>query len=381
MALISDSWKNDILIVLIASLTLLYLFLKNRYSYWEHKGFKTLPGVSYIFGHFKGPLSQKVFAGDFIKRLYDSTNEPFIGIYGLLRPILLVRDPELIRSIMIKDFSHFDERNVHCNEDYDPLSGHLFALPGQKWRNLRSKLTPTFTSGKLKAMFSTLLESGSSLQGQLESSADKNEVIDVRNIAANYTTNVIFSVGFGIDADAITDPNSEFREFGRKIFKPSFYNAIRTFLFNFAPKLMSFIRMKTVDADFEDFMFAVVRQNLEYREKNNVVRKDFFQLLIQLRNTGTVQLDDQWETVIKADESQKSLTINEIAAQTFIFFAAGFETSSTTLSFCLYELAKNQEIQQRVHEEIDRVLAEHGGELTYESLAEMKYLGWCFDGQ
>lgn len=128
MALISDSWKIDMFALLIAALTLLYLFLKNRYSYWEHKGFRTLSGVSYIFGHFKGPLSQKVFAGDFIKRLYDSTNEPFVGIYGLLRPILLVRDPELIRSILIKDFSHFDERNVHCNEDYDPLSGKLRIL-------------------------------------------------------------------------------------------------------------------------------------------------------------------------------------------------------------------------------------------------------------
>lgn len=100
-----------------------------------------------------------------------------------------------------------------------------------------------------------------------------------------------------------------------------------------------------------------------------------------MRNSGTVQLDDEWETVIKADESQKTFTLNEMAAQTFVFFAAGFETSSTTLSYCLYELSKAPEIQQRVHDEIDRVLTQHNGQITYESISEMKYLESCIDGK
>lgn len=95
--------------------------------------------------------------------------------------------------------------------------------------------------------------------------------------------------------------------------------------------------------------------------------------------TGTVQLDDQWSTVIKAD-NQKTMTEDEIVSQTVLFFIAGFETSSTTLSFCLYEIAKNAEIQNRVHDEIDRVLKEHNGQITYESLGECKYLSQCIDG-
>lgn len=101
---------------------------------------------------------------------------------------------------------------------------------------------------------------------------------------------------------------------------------------------------------------------------------------MQLRNSGTVQLDDQWETVIKTDEKHKKMTLNEICAQTFVFFAAGFETSSSTLSFCLYELAKNHKIQQRVHEEIDQILGQHDGKITYESVLKMKYLETCIEG-
>lgn len=380
MVLITESWIIDASMLLIGVATLVYFYAKRTYTYWERKGFKYLPDFNYIFGHFQSTLTAKEFSGDFITRIYRSTTEPFIGIYSILRPILVVRDPELIRSIIIKDFQYFSDRDVHCNEDYDPLSGTLFAVSGQKWKNLRGKLSPAFTSGKLKAMFSTLLDCGSTLQCHLDKYADKGHLLDVRDVAARHTTNVIASVGFGIDVDTVSNPNHDFRAIGRQIFEPNLTNSFRWFLFFFAPKVMSFLRFKICNSNVEKFIRSIVKHNLEYREKNNINRKDFFQLLIQLRNTGSVQLDDQWETVIKADESHKTLSIDEMAAQSFVFFAAGFETSSTTLSFCMYEMAKNPDIQQRVHEEIDRILEVHNGKITYDAVSDMKYLEACFDG-
>lgn len=94
----------------------------------------------------------------------------------------------------------------------------------------------------------------------------------------------------------------------------------------FFPKMMALLRIKVVDESVEKFILSVVKQNLDYREKNNVTRKDFFQLLIQIRNTGSVQLDDEWKTTIKGDGSQKALSLNEIAAQVFVFFEAGKRT-------------------------------------------------------
>lgn len=50
------------------------------------------------------------------------------------------------------------------------------------------------------------------------------------------------------------------------------------------------------------------------------------------------------------------------------------------MSNCLFEMAKNPEIQRKVHEEIDRVLEASGSkELTYDKLAELKYLDQCID--
>lgn len=380
MALLTSSWKLDFVALCVALFTVLYLFVRRTYSYWERRGFATVPDASQIFGHFKNSLLQKEYVGNLAMRLYKSTNEPFVGIYSILRPVLLIRDPELVQTILIKDFPNFMDRGVYSNAKTDPLSGHLFSLPGQPWKTLRGKLSPTFTSGKLKAMFSTLINCGSSLQSFLENVAKEGKLLDTRDLAARHTTNVIASVGFGIDVDTIAEPNNEFRKYGRKIFEPNVMNAIRFFLKFIAPEVMEALPMKSHDAKVEEFFRSVVKQNLEHREKNNVTRKDFFQLLIQLRNTGTVQLDDQWETVIKADDNQKTLTEDEILAQTFVFFGAGFETSSTTLSFCLYQLSKYPEIQARVHSEIDKVLKEHNGQVTYESIADMKYLDCCIDG-
>lgn len=192
-SIVAENWKVIVLGLAIIGLTLIYLYFKWIYSYWQRKGFNTFPGVSLLFGHFSGAFAQTESIGLFFRRVYQTTNEPFIGVYGILRPILFVRDPELVRTILIKDFVHFSDRGVHCNTDYDPLSAHLFTLTGPKWKNLRGKLSPTFTSGKLKAMFNTFIDCGSTLQQYLENLIAKDELLDVREISARHSTNIIAS--------------------------------------------------------------------------------------------------------------------------------------------------------------------------------------------
>lgn len=162
------------------------------------------------------------------------------------------------------------------------MSGHLFSLGGEKWANLRAKLTPAFTSGKLKAMFSSLVNCDEAVQNYLEKAVNDGRMVEIRDLASNITVNIITSVAFGIDSNSINNPKSEFRECGRKVFASSIRNGIRLGLMFLAPNLMKFMPFKSVDKDIEEFIYSVVRQNLKLREENHVVRKDFFQLLVQV---------------------------------------------------------------------------------------------------
>lgn len=191
---------------------------------------------------------------------------------------------------------------------------------------------------------------------------------------------ILASVAFGIDIDCLAEPNIPFRVYGRKIFEMSLKNALRFICFSVNPKLLKWTGLGVVDRDVQEFLINLTEQNLELRENQNIVRKDFFQLLVQLRNNGNVQLDDEWQTVA-ANKNGMTLTLREMAAHAFNFYAAGFESSSTTMTFCLFEIARNPDIQRKVQEEIDLVLAAlPDGQLTYDSLGEFKYLDCCFDG-
>lgn len=366
--------------IALVTLTCIYLYFEYTFSYWKRRGVKYVPAAS-LFGNFGPTFLQQKHMGEVANDHYRNTTEPFIGLFACIRPVLLVCDRDLLRQIMIKDFNHFIDRGVHFDEKNDPVSAHLFSLTGEKWKNLRVKLTPTFTSGKLKGMFSTLVDCGVPLQRYLKDVSTKDDQIEFREISARYATNVIASVGFGIDINCIDNPDTSFRKYGRQLFALTLKNGLRFTAMLLFPTILKLFKIRLVDRDIEDFMMAVVKTTLGHREKNNIVRKDFFQLLLQLRNTGNVRLDDKWETEITADESSKKMTLAEMTAQTFVFIAAGVETTSSTISFFLFEVARNADIQRKVHEEIDKVLSKHNGQITYESASEMKYLESCIDGR
>lgn len=131
----------------------------------------------------------------------------------------------------------------------------------------------------------------------------------------------------------------------------------------FFPNIAKKLGFTATEDVVSQFFVGVVKDTVEYREKTKFERNDFIQLLINIKNT-----------------SGEGFTVEEIAAQAFVFFLAGFETSSTAMTFCLFELAQNHDIQDKLRQEINRVLGRHEGKFSYESIQEMKYLGQVLEG-
>jgi cytochrome P450 family 6 len=68
-------------------------------------------------------------------------------------------------------------------------------------------------------------------------------------------------------------------------------------------------------------------------------------------------------------------------AQAYNFLGAGFETSGSTLTYALYELALQPDIQKRLRAEIVLVMNRHNGQVTYDGIQEMAYLDRVVSGE
>lgn len=217
----------------------------------------------------------------------------------------------------------------------------------------------------MKFMFPTVVEIGDRLKDCLINFVKQNDELEIRDLMARFTTDVIGTCAFGIECNSLKDPNAEFRHYGRKAFGEPRHSPL-TFMFlrgfkNAARKL----HIKNVCDDISEFFMKVVCDTVEYREKNHINRNDFMDILIELKNEG------------KNDKDK--ITLNELTAQAFVFFLAGFETSSTTLTFCLYELAMNLDIQTKTRQVIREALNKYG-KFTYEMMLDMPYVDQVLQG-
>lgn len=109
-------------LVVAALFTLLYLFYKRSFRFWKNLGFPhTEP--SFPFGDASGLIRRQTIA-DVVSEIYKKfPQEQYVGFWLLFRPNLLVRDPDLIKSVLVRDFMSFHDRGIHVNEKDDPLSG------------------------------------------------------------------------------------------------------------------------------------------------------------------------------------------------------------------------------------------------------------------
>lgn len=139
---------SAIVIILVSLLTIVYAYFKYAYGYWKSRGIPH-DEPEFPFGNIKG-FGKICHQSEFVKKIYDkhkSSGAKFCGIYFFAGPGVILMDLDLIKSVLVKDFANFNERGFYYNEEDDPISAHLFAVDGEKWKKLRAKLTPTFTSG------------------------------------------------------------------------------------------------------------------------------------------------------------------------------------------------------------------------------------------
>jgi cytochrome P450 family 6 len=300
-------------------LAAVYIYFKKAFSYWKERN---VPYVEPTFpaGNFADALFLRKTIGQVHQSSYRKLEgKKYGGIYSFTEPRFLLRDPDIIKTFLVKDFQSFHDHGLFKDEDLEPLSGHLFLIGGSRWKNLRAKLTPTFSSGKMKMMFQTFVDCGQELGSVLEKSANNKEIIEIKDISARYSTDIISSCAFGIRCNCLKNPEAEFRQWGRKFFAPSFRNALTAFLNETIPNLMGLLKVTPIDYKIGRYFQSMVEDTVNYREKNNVTRNDFLQLLIQLKNKGKVDDENEIPEIIGSGTLEDKINENGMYGQFFLF--------------------------------------------------------------
>lgn len=282
------------LIWLLIGITTLVLFLWRRnFKYWENEGIP-FDKPHMLFGSLTSLIKRQHSFGTAIYDIYARHKEPFLGIYILFRPAILVRDAALCKDILSTNFSSFHDRGVYVDLKNDPFSANLFSSKGQYWRSLRTKLTPSFTSGRLKSMFPLLIDSVNKLVEHISENIPDggSAVFEMKDLLERYGIDLIASTILGVESNSFKDPLNDFRMVKLFFNSKSLLRNVQLAAGFLYPNIEKVMRLLGFRDKVREFMTKIVTETVEFREKNNFVRKDLMQMLIQLRNTGTINPDE-----------------------------------------------------------------------------------------
>ncbi|KAG7155483.1 Cytochrome P450 3A11-like 2 [Homarus americanus] len=346
-----------------------WAYTRKRHNYWSARGVSTPPYLPFL-GHmhrlFSLTQSKWVYFWE-VYRKYGG--DKFCGLYEMHTPVLFISDPHLIKLICVKDFEHFvNRRDIGTFRKNSVVNKMLFNKMGSEWKALRSVMTPTFTSGKMRGMFPLICDKADALvSSSLKECAEKSYA-DMKYNFGSFTIETIASCAFGIDCDSKSDKNINFAKQANNIFAFSLTNLMKHAITRSVPTLSHALGL---NKDQPEFLFfeSVAEKAIQLRREGQR-RGDFLDLLIEARvaedsfiknNHSTVNNDHTALTNNHTQAPSKCVLDDDtIIAQSVLFLLAGYDTMASTLTFTSFLLAKNPTHQQRLRRELQDLVQVHG---------------------
>ncbi|XP_031349561.1 cytochrome P450 6k1-like isoform X1 [Photinus pyralis] len=331
---------------------LLYLHCKHKFNYWKSRGVPHKK-PAFLFGNILNAALSPYPIGLYISKLCGKFgNSPYFGFYSFTRPFLILKDPDIIKHILVKDFAAFPNRLEDA--PWEPiLNNTLFAMKSPKWKELRTQLTPVFSSAKIRLMMSLIIECGKNMEEYLTMKVGEN--LEVKEICSKFMADVISSCAFGINGNSFQHENSDLRKHGEMVLPNTIICYLKMAAYFFTPAAVRLLKFSLFNMESVQFFKYTYRTVIKQRTQDEVGRKDLLDILSK--------------NPFFCHESNDDLLI----ANPIVFFIAGFETTGTAISLALHELGVNPNIQSKLRAEIASVIGRHGG-LTFEAVNEMKYL-------
>lgn len=353
------------LTILAIPVAVYYLSTRNQKLLKKH-GIVHIPPTPFL-GNLGPLVRRQCHMEDVIQRVYDLEPEAkYVGMYEFTTPLIIIRDPELIKTIGVKEITNFTNHRPFVDVRVDPMLGEvLFAMQGDRWREHRTMLTSLFTSSKIKSMF-VLMSDCAKIFADYLSKVDRE--IELKSVLTRYTNDVIARCVYGIPVDSVNEPDNIFYEYGQVASQlATFKQNLMIFVHRNSPRLARLLNLKILPDHIEKFFHRLVVDTIETRRREGVHGLDMLQQLVDMQSRK------------KDVDGREGMSVSDIANHAFSFFFGSVDTMATQISLIAHMLAVNLDVQLRLQEEIDEVLSagsdEHGeGGVGYDVVHEMKYL-------
>nr|ATP15900.1 cytochrome P450 [Spodoptera exigua] len=372
--------------VLIAAVVLYFRQLYSSLSRHGVKHFKPVP----IFGNMAGILLRIDHVCDSIMKLYnDFPEERFVGRYEFVNELIVIRDIDLIKKIAVKDFEYFlDHRSIFSSSE-SFFSRNLFSLKGQEWKDMRSTLSPAFTSSKMRLMLPFMVEVGNQMMQMLHQKIRESKngtiTIDCKDLTTRYANDVIATCAFGLKVDSQTDKTNSFYMLGKESSDFGIRKLLTFLIASSSPALAKLLKLDFLSEESKKGFKKIVLDTMQNREMKDIIRPDMIHLLMEAKKGRLTHEEDKTndvaagfatvqESAVGKKMTDRVWTDDDLVAQAVLFFIAGFETVSTGMVFLLYELAVNSDIQERLAQEIRETDAKNGGKFDFNSIQNMVYM-------
>ncbi|XP_030385248.1 probable cytochrome P450 317a1 [Scaptodrosophila lebanonensis] len=299
---------------------------------------------------------------------------PFCGFYALLQPRALVLESELIRQILIKDFANFNDRGMYVNQKTDPLSSDLYGRRGGLWQEMRRKLDPIFESERMEWLYLSIYEEAKQLLLAVSTTLmqQSHSTLHIQKMTRRYVLSSLASSVFGLDmGQRIKYSLEEFEQMTELVLSTRKHGYFMNLLMVRFPNFCRWLRMRTTPKEAEIYFVQLLHDMEAQREASGVRKKDFLQLLLDIKELELTTHESESES----DKELKAHLQHELVAHAFGFLRAGFEQTSNTLCYVLYELAINADVQRKVREELNLSLERHHNNLSYEFIQSLNYMG------
>ncbi|CRK97114.1 CLUMA_CG010454, isoform A [Clunio marinus] len=357
-------WKSCVIIkmvflyLILAVLVLAYIFLTWNFDYWSKRGVPAMK-AKILLGNLPSIILRNEHITYGMDRIYDEYKgkTPFIGILQITSPRLVLLEPELVKSVMVKNFKSFHDNEFGdiLSKSENPLfSKNPFLLQGEEWKDKRAEITPAFTASRLKALYPLIEDVQGRMIAYVGEQARKKQSQEARELCAKFTIDVVSSAIFGIDANSFSEDNPKIREMAKQLLAPSGIFIFKMMLAASIPFLKHVLSLRFAPVVCENFFVDLMEQALKYREENKIQREDFLEYLIQLK-------------------SKKGIQHIDMVSHTISFFTDGFDTSSVAIAHVLYELGRNKNAQDKLRDEVDKH-CDADGKINFETINEMPYL-------